>query len=183
MQTEVYGFGRLGRMTLTTHAVVGAAVAQVFPQWPVAAFCAGFVSHLVIDSLPHWDYRPKSIKKDPNDRLATDMVIGRQFFIDLTIIASDAIFGVLLSVGLFSLWIFHAPLSIVLIGAMAGQLPDALQFVYFKTRSRLLLPLQRLHTSLQRGKSLYIPPLLGVSLQAALVAVIMLLEKFALLLP
>ncbi len=170
-------------MTLTTHAIVGAAVAQLFPEHPFLAFSAAFLSHLTIDSLPHWDYDPKSMSKDSADPLATDMKIGPQFFIDLCVIGGDAILGVVLSVVMFSFWLFHAPVPIVLIGAMAGQLPDLLQFVYFKTHSILLEPLQRSHKFVQKGKSLHIPAMRGIGLQAALVSLILIIESFLLRLP
>ena len=48
-------------MILSTHAVVGAALASLMPSHPIAAFVAGVASHFVIDSTPHWDYPLKSI--------------------------------------------------------------------------------------------------------------------------
>lgn len=164
-------------MTLTTHALVGAAAAQLFPQQPYLAFAVGFASHFAIDALPHWDYRPASLEKDQENPLDTDMRLGKQFIFDLIRIGSDAILGVVLSVIIFSFTIFHAPLPIVLIGAMAGILPDPLQFAYFKTRSIILEPLQRFHIAVQKGKSLYIKSLYGIGLQATLVLLIVGIEK------
>jgi hypothetical protein len=54
---EALGFN----MILSTHAIVGAALASLMPSHPIAAFAAGFASHFVIDSTPHWDYPLKSI--------------------------------------------------------------------------------------------------------------------------
>ena len=156
-------------MTLTTHALVGAAAASLFPQYPVAAFAAGFASHFCIDALPHWDYKLLSQVKDPANPLNQDMPIGRLLYIDIARTGADALLGLVASVMLFSVWIFHAPISIVLIGACAGILPDPLQFLYFKTRSKFLEPLQKFHIWVQKGKSIYPPALLGIGYQAALV--------------
>jgi len=140
-------------MTLTTHALVGAAAASLFPEHPYAAFTAGFVSHLAIDAIPHWDYTAwlKSVQKNPLDRMDTDMVIGRDFVRDLAIIAADAILGTILAVLILGNLGFSIP--IILVGAWAGQLPDFLQFVYYKTRLFMLEPLQEFHNVwLQSGK-------------------------------
>lgn len=159
-------------MTLTTHALVGAAAASLFPTHPYAAFAAGFASHFAIDALPHWDYRPASLKKDKANPLNTDMVLGKRFFLDLLVIGSDAALGVALSVIIFSYAFFHISPSIIFIGACAGLFPDALQFLYFKTRSKVLEPLQRFHIWIQKGKSLEVEPFYGIALQCALVLLV-----------
>jgi hypothetical protein len=161
-------------MTLTTHALVGAAAASLFPEHPYAAFAAGFVSHFAIDALPHWDYRPASLKKDRANPLNTDMVLDKRFFLDLLVIGGDAVLGLVLSITIFYFWLFHAPLLIVCIGAGAGLFPDALQFFYFKTRSKMLEPLQKFHIWVQKGKSLQVPAWLGIGLQCALVLLVIL---------
>jgi len=160
-------------MTLTTHAIVGAAAASLFPASPVLAFAAGFASHFAIDSLPHWDYRLLSKQDNPGDKLSEDMKFGRMFVFDLLRIGSDAALGVLLAAFIFSFWLFNLPLWFVVMGALAGILPDPLQFVYYKTRSKLLLPLQRFHIWVQKGKSIHPPFYIGLLYQVLLVAVIL----------
>lgn len=167
-------------MTLTTHAVVGVAAAQLFPEHVVLAFSAAFVSHLALDTIPHWDYHPRSQKKYPDRPLENDMEIGKDFLRDLLFLGSDAMFGLLLSAVLFSVVLFSIPLTLVLVGTVGGLLPDALQFVYYKTRSRILYPLQWLHQRIQKGKSLHVSAFLGLSYQALLVALILLVEKITL---
>jgi hypothetical protein len=44
------------QMILSTHAIVGGAIASLFPSHPILIAAAGFTSHLVIDAIPHWDY-------------------------------------------------------------------------------------------------------------------------------
>jgi hypothetical protein len=43
-------------MILSTHAIVGGAIASLFPSHPLLVVAAGFVSHFAIDAIPHWDY-------------------------------------------------------------------------------------------------------------------------------
>ncbi|MDE1924654.1 MAG: hypothetical protein KGH79_00530 [Patescibacteria group bacterium] len=164
-------------MTLTTHAIVGAAAASLFPAQPIAAFAAGFASHFAIDAIPHWDYEPASAVKDKHNPLATDMIIGKAFFEDLAVIAGDALLGLALSVLIFNAWLFHVPLLIVVIGVVAGILPDPLQFLYYKTRSKILEPLQRFHQWIQKPSPIGVAPWIGVGLQCALVVMVIALLK------
>jgi len=164
-------------MTLTTHALVGAAAASLFPEQPLLGFAAAFASHLTIDSLPHWDYKILSKQDDASNKLNEDMKIGRFFFYDLVRIGNDILLGLVLSWLVFCVWIFHMPILIVLMGACAGILPDPLQFVYFKTRSKILEPLQRFHIWVQKGKSIHPPAWLGLTYQAVLVLFIIVILR------
>ena len=86
-------------MTLTTHALVGAAAASLFPEHPYLAFAAGFASHFAIDALPHWDYADylRSMEWDPAQHLHTDMRLGKDFLRDLALIGADALLGFVLT--------------------------------------------------------------------------------------
>ncbi len=142
-------------MTLATHAVVGAAAASLFPEQAYLAFAAGFMSHLAIDALPHYDYGEflHSFEKDPHHRLQTDMRFGKHFLHDLAIIGLDALIGFFLS--FFVARILSIPWELALIGAGAGIYPDLIQFVYYKIRKTWLevglAPLQRFHIWIQDG--------------------------------
>lgn len=162
-------------MTLTTHAVVGAAAAELFLGHPVLAFCAGFVSHFAIDALPHWDYKLASMQEDEINPLNADMKIGKAFAFDITHILFDVSLGFTLAAILMT--VLQLPLDTAAIGALAGVLPDATQFLYFKTRSKILEPLQRFHIWIQKGKSLEVTPFVGISLQTALVILVYLVLK------
>jgi hypothetical protein len=48
-------------MNLSTHAIVGGAIASLMPSHPMLVAVAGFASHIAIDTIPHWDYRLRSI--------------------------------------------------------------------------------------------------------------------------
>jgi hypothetical protein len=167
-------------MTLTTHALVGASAAVIFPETPALAFISGFISHLLIDTQPHWGYKLFSYEKENNDPMTARMPFGRNFIKDLFRTGMDAILGMMLSIAVFSYLIFKAPMITVAIGAIGGLMPDFLQLVYFKTRSKILEPLQRFHVWIQENKELEnISPLIGISAQAILViAVISTLKIF-----
>lgn len=160
-------------MTLTTHAIVGAAAASLFPSQPVFAFLAGFASHFAIDSLPHWDYRVLSKQQDTN-RLNDDINLhDKKFVLDLIRIGGDGLLGTALAVFIFCAWLFHLPVWFVVMGAWAGILPDPLQFVYWKTRFAIMTPLQRFHIWVQKGKSIHPPFYIGILYQALLVMIIL----------
>ncbi len=143
-------------MTLTTHALVGAAAAGLFPEHPYVAFAAGFASHLAIDALPHYDYSEylHSFRQDFSNRLNTDMATGPVFWRDLAIIGADALLGFVLTFA--AARILGISDAIALVGAGAGLYPDLLQFVYYKVRKTRAEPglgyLQRFHMWLQEGK-------------------------------
>jgi len=143
-------------MTLTTHALVGAAAAGFFPEAPYLAFAAGFASHLAIDAFPHYDYGEYlySFTRDRKTGLENDMVVGKYFLRDLAIIGADALLGFVLTFA--AAQVLGISPELALIGAGAGLYPDLLQFVYYKVRTTRAEPglglLQRFHIWVQEGK-------------------------------
>jgi len=137
-------------MTLTTHAIVGAAVASLVPQYPVAGFVLGFASHFAIDSIPHWAEGKllQSVTKDGNDLLTRRITKGKALIHDLLLVGGDSLFGFAGSI-LILFYFFHVPLYIVLLGAFAGQMPDGLQFIYFNFHPKFMDGLQRFHSRIQ----------------------------------
>ncbi|MDD5152501.1 MAG: hypothetical protein PHS95_00665 [Candidatus Pacebacteria bacterium] len=127
-------------MTLTTHAITGAAIASFFPGHPVLAFSLGFGSHFLLDTIPHADYKilSDSINPDIGDKTKFDKL----FFLDILRIGTDCFLGIILSLILYSSPILFWA---VLWGAIGGIVPDFLQFVYTKFRHEPLLSLQRFH--------------------------------------
>jgi hypothetical protein len=159
-------------MTLATHAVVGAAVAGLFPAHPVVAFSAAFISHFALDSLPHWDYKLFSVKENQSKPLGIEIVFGKNFFIDCLRILIDILIGTVLSILIFYYLFHYASLNIIFLGIVAGILPDPLQAVYWASESRLFLPLQKFHIWIQKGKSLEVKWWAGLSLQLILVVIV-----------
>jgi hypothetical protein len=137
-------------MILSTHAIVGGAVASFIPTHPVLAVVAGFASHFAIDAIPHWDYSLKSIatgKGADNRRLR----LSQGVLIDLLKIGLDACIGLVLA-----LWLFATPPSVLVVGlgACAAMLPDPLQFVHSLNPSEPLNTLQRFHSWIHSKRKL-----------------------------
>ncbi len=138
-------------MTLTTHAIVGAAMASLVPGEPLLGFALGFASHFAIDSIPHWAEGPAllhSLVKNKQNVLHTRIQGGKDFVHDVLVVSADALLGIAGAV-LLLCYFFHAPLYMVLLGALAGQMPDGLQFIYFKTHWRWMDGLQLFHNAIQ----------------------------------
>ncbi len=157
-------------MVLSTHAVVGTIVATTFTSNPYFAFIIGFASHFLIDPIPHWDYKLHSLQKDPEGKLNHDMLLGKTFIVDLMKVGTDAILGVVISLIVAFYILKISTLQVILASVVGGILPDPLQFTYWKTRSRFLLPLQKFHVWIH-AKKLDIHPLHGVTLQILVVII------------
>ena len=128
-------------MILSTHAIVGGAIASLFPSHPVLVALAGFASHFAIDAIPHWDYPLRSIsvgRHADNRRLNINGRLVR----DLTLIGADAGFGLAIALLLFAT---AATVWVIALGAVAGMLPDPMQFVHSLYPREPLKSLQRFH--------------------------------------
>ena len=147
-----------GGMILTTHAIVGGALASLFPAHPIVAIAAGFASHFAIDAIPHWDYPLQSISVAPghSNRLKWEKPILQ----DAALISFDACVGLALAIGLFSA---HAPILVIVLGAIAGMLPDPLQFAHSLRPREPLVTLQRFHRWIHTKRQLDWP--IGVTSQ------------------
>ena len=74
-------------LTLTTHAIVGAAIVHFMPSHPLAAVCLAFASHFLLDAFPHWDYPIWSTSLKPS--IASPMKYDRALFTDMLTIGTD----------------------------------------------------------------------------------------------
>ena len=150
-------------MILSTHAVVGGAIASLFPSHRALVIAGGFASHFAIDAVPHWDYPLRSItvgKGADNRRLK----LNRAVLIDLICIGVDACVGLALAI-----WLFATPAWwVIALGAIAGMVPDPLQFVHSIYPREPLVMLQRFHSWIHSRRKLAWK--LGVSSQFAFAA-------------
>jgi hypothetical protein len=64
-------------MTATGHAVIGVAIAAVFPN-PIVAIPIAVLSHVAADAFPHWDAGTNRSKK-PNERFVQEAVLDLVF--------------------------------------------------------------------------------------------------------
>jgi hypothetical protein len=159
-------------LTLTTHAIVGAAIASVLPAYPSLAIAAAFASHYLLDAIPHWDYPILSDSVKHN--VAAAMKYDRALLADMLMIGTDATLGIALALLLLAR---SSDLALVLCGATAAILPDALQFAYIRFPCEPLISLQRFHSWMHASRNLRGRPILGLSAQVALVLFVLLVER------
>lgn len=153
-------------MILSTHAIVGGAIASLFSSHPVLVALAGFASHYAIDAIPHWDYPLRSIsrgKRADNRRLKIDAALVR----DLVLIGFDACAGLALAALLFA-----TPTTawVIALGAIAAMLPDPLRFLHSVYPREPLRSLQRFHSWMHSKRRLAWR--IGMISQAAFAAVV-----------
>jgi hypothetical protein len=153
-------------MILTTHAVVGAALASFVPSHPAVAFVLGFGSHFILDAIPHVDYPIKS--RSVNPRIGAPMVLDRALLQDAVTIGADGLFGIIAA-----LFLFSSPTNVwaILMGAVGAMFPDPLQFVYTRFPHEPLRTLQRFHRwahSKRKMNSI----VLGIGTQVGFVALV-----------
>jgi hypothetical protein len=166
-------------MTLTTHAVVGAAIAAAMPNHPVLGIGLAFASHFALDAIPHWDYHLRSMAEDEANPLKNDMKLGRDFVIDLGKIGFDFLLGLVLAYLVGNLAGAPARIALLVVaGGLAGQFPDFLQFVYFKFRRPPITWLQRFHMWVHTTHKLKHKPVIGVLSQLGLIIAVLLLVQY-----
>lgn len=153
-------------MILSSHAVVGAALASLIPSHPLAAFAVGFASHFALDAIPHVDYpiRSRSVNPDIGAPIVFDTALWR----DVLTIGFDGLFGIAAAIVLFG---SAATLWTVLLGAVGAMLPDPLQVVQAHFPNQPLRTLQRFHRWAHSDKQVH-GLMLGVGTQAAFVAAV-----------
>ena len=114
-------------MIFTTHAITGATIG-VLTGNPILAFFLSWLSHYVLDSLPHFDQGSFYVKKDKGPawvgiKYSEKDDKFRQGKRDWTILFLDFILAAVL--GLYLLFNFPTNLWILLIfGGLGGILPD-----------------------------------------------------------
>jgi hypothetical protein len=153
-------------MILSTHAIVGGAIASLFPSHPALVVAAGFASHFAIDAIPHWDYPLQAISIRPAEESAA-VNLDRRLWLDLSLIALDACAGVAIAI-----WLFATPVTMgaILLGALAAMVPDPLQVAHSLYPREPLKSLQRFHQWIHTKRKLSWP--LGASSQAIFACVV-----------
>src|ERR1700722_10472831 len=159
-------------LTLTTHAIFGAAIASGIPAYPALAIAAAFASHFLLDAIPHWDYPISSDSVNP--KVAAAMKYDRALLVDMLKIGTDAMLGMVLA-----LLLLAKPSNFALVfgGAAAALLPDALQFAYMRLPREPLISLQRFHGWIHASRNLHSRPILGLSTQIGLILFVLLVAR------
>lgn len=155
-------------MTLTTHAVAGAALASLTPAHPIAGFCLGLASHYALDAIPHWDYAIGSDSIDP--KRGGNISIDRALLRDIGTIGLDLLIGIALS---FIFFASPATLITVAAGVAGGVMPDFLQFLYTRMPRGPMQYVQRFHTFVHSPRRLREEGrhFVGIGSQALIIAI------------
>ena len=159
-------------MILSVHATFGAAVASVMPSHPVLGFGLGFVSHFVLDAIPHKDYELISLEAGPNREPKLIDLIQKKFSLlrDMLLVSFDALVGLILA---FIFFFNSAHPFVFLLGAVGALIPDFLTFLYLLLRHKSLALFFNFHVSVIHTKVTFkINQLLGVFLQFCTVGVL-----------
>ena len=147
-------------MTITTHATIGAVIGQATGN-PVLAFVIGFLSHFLIDIIPHGDTgladNFRIYKKQRKQAVAYSIVDG-----------IIAIFFVLLLANVKDI----GQMSLFSWGIVGAVLPDLLVGLYLITKTKYLRSFNRLHFYFH---NLYVYRRGDVPLRYAIVAQIVLI--------
>jgi hypothetical protein len=159
-------------LTLTTHAIVGAAIAGVIPAHPYLAISAAFASHFLLDAIPHWDYPIRSDSVKPS--IGAAMKYDGALLADSLAIGADALLGISLALLLLAK---SDNLLVVLCAAGAAILPDALQFAYTRFRREPLISLQRFHSWIHSKRDLRRRPVLGLAAQTSLILFVVVIAR------
>ncbi len=120
-------------MFLTTHAALGALLAELVPNHPYAAFAIGLGSHFISDIIPHGD-----------THLYKGFVSGTKVRRALAYVTVDGIIALFFS--LFLLNVKPADTHLVTtFGIIGGVLPDLLVGAYEIKRIKWLRSFHRFH--------------------------------------
>ena len=156
-------------MILSTHAIVGGAIASLMPGHPALCFFVGAASHFAIDAIPHVDYPLHSISVRRSSPRA--LTLNWLLVQDLGLITLDACVGLAIV-----LWLYASPgaTTAVVAGALGAMLPDPLQLLQKLYPREPLKSLQRFHSWIHTKRRLKWP--LGVSSQLSFVALVVALR-------
>lgn len=120
-------------MFLTVHATVGAVLGKATPN-PWVAFILGFISHFIVDMIPHGNESVLVSGVTQKDRVRRLLMV---------VAIDGALVLALLAWWLFVLKVVN-PWS-VLAGVIGGVLPDALQAPNHLFSKKYLLRYERIH--------------------------------------
>lgn len=155
-------------MILTTHAVAGATTAILLRQNPWLALLGAFLSHFLLDMIPHWHYPIRSLKHDRLNPMNNVLLFNGDFAKDVIKTGIDSGIGVLLAVLPVAVF-FPERVEIALLGALAGILPDFLQLLFHIFPRSPLYYLQWFHQRIHARIRLKFSLVTGIGFQTLLV--------------
>jgi hypothetical protein len=129
-------------MVLTAHAIAGAAAANLIPDSPAVGLFLGYLSHYILDIIPHTEYDISGID-DKEAKSFRSVFHDTKSFLNLVVIGIDFMIGLTLSIFLFARDL--QSLIATIAGVIGGVLPDALQYLYYRTKKWPWTIFQKFH--------------------------------------
>lgn len=161
-------------MTIATHSITGAVIASSLSFNPPLALIMAFLSHFVLDSLPHWDYSLESLDKDEKGYLS--FYFDVRFIRDLIRMFVDFCLGFLM-VYLFIFFTKPELVWLIILGAILGALPDFLLFIYSQYKNYFLKVIIDFH-KIVHTKKIISSSILGIVSQLVLITLILTLNLY-----
>lgn len=161
-------------MTLATHGIVGALVAQSLAWNPALAIPVAFLSHFALDTIPHWDYKLHSVGGDYNDSMTWTFSYGSSFIKDGLKVGGDFLLGVIVSFLLLRLLGFNTS-WVTWAGLVVAVSPDFFHFIYGHFPNKIIESLQRFHKFCHSKRRLDGRPWLGIGLQILFVVLVVII--------
>ena len=119
-------------MILTPHAIIGASVANLFPNEPIVGVVLAYTSHYILDMLPHKDYSISNFYNKETEKLSS-IFKSRGAANNFLLIMLDVMVAIVLCSIIFIK--DEKSAFITLLGVVGGLLPDFLQLLYFKYKN------------------------------------------------
>ena len=116
-------------MILASHIIISGILASKTQNYFLAAVI-GLISHYVLDAIPHWDYL--SDEFEPGIKTEKSFIKRKEFWREIIKITTDALAGF----GFLAFFVFidkDANIAPLIVSALFGILPDAMQFLYWIT--------------------------------------------------
>ena len=165
-------------MYITTHATIGLLIARVIPN-PVLAFILGFISHYILDFIPHDNLikDPKLKEKVRKEEVDIKKIPAYRHFIIMAIIDHIIIIGLFIFLFIYQEQMVQNPISAIT--AMAGAIiPDYLWAPYTMWKWKIFKPFHKLNLWVHSLRKDMVPTWLGTTLQIVFVVVILTLIYF-----
>lgn len=153
-------------MILTTHALIGAAIANAFPSELHIGLPFAFLSHYLMDIIPHTNYGHEHFLNEKNTMAEIDLknlkAVEQVIFIVLDIVSA------ILLVFLFFVR-DEKTFLLSVSGAFLGVLPDVMNFLRYRIGGRFFILAREIHDKFHYNKNYSHSLIYGVLTQFGLI--------------
>lgn len=159
-------------MILASHVIISGILGAQTGNYFLAAL-TGFISHYILDAIPHWDkYLSPEFKK--KTELKDGAIFKEKFFWkEISKVVIDILIGTAIFFLIFFKFFSTGSIVSAIVAIFFGVLPDPLQLLYFVTHSRFLklnYDFQYfLHSVIYKKEPNFLP---GILIQIAAIALV-----------